>query len=261
MISFFIKKWFFDLWDNLLPALIMNILFLLPVGAFLILPSIVAPVGLFLAFTVSLICQMGTFLLIGVYNRFTLDFVIGGAFQVSKLKNYFRTSWLPSIVLGAILYGLAIFLQIGIPFYTNFNQIIGLIVTIFMFWLTFFSLMAVQFYWPLNAQIEPSTKKLFKKSFILVFDNPAFSLIMLLGSIVIIAFSLLTLSIFPGITGLILWFQVGLKLRMYKYDYLETVDSTQPRHKIQIPWDSLLAMEREKVGPRSLKGMFFPWKE
>ena len=84
---------------------------------------------------------------------------------------------------------------------------------------------------------------------------------MVLGAILISLLSVFTLSLFPGVTGLLLWFQVGLKLRMYKYDYLETIDPNEPRNKIKIPWDTLLATEKEQIGPRSLKGMFFPWKD
>ena len=119
----------------------------------------------------------------------------------------------------------------------------------------------VQYWWPLNAQIEPKIKKLFKKCFLLFFDNPAFTFFMFIGAVLIIALSILTASMFPGFAGLLLWFQVGLKLRMYKYDYLETLAPDQSGKKVKIPWNTLLQEERDRIGHRSLKSMFMPWKE
>jgi hypothetical protein len=30
---------------------------------------------------------------------------------------------------------------------------------------------------------------------------------------------------------------------------------------VRVPWDALLAEDREQVGVRTLRGMIFPWKE
>ena len=69
---------------------------------------------------------------------------------------------------------------------------------------------------------------------------------------------------------------------MYKYDFLEerqqaSADQTSAdqegtdegqveqaggkRRRVRIPWDALLAEDREQVGVRTLRGMIFPWKE
>jgi len=55
-----------------------------------------------------------------------------------------------------------------------------------------------------------------------------------------------------------IWHQAALKLRLKKYDYLE--ENPEANRK-QIPWDALLIDERNKVGPRTFKGMIFPWKD
>ncbi len=44
---------------------------------------------------------------------------------------------------------------------------------------------------------------------------------------------------------------------MFKYDYLESHPEVNRR---QIPWEELLFDEREKIGPRTLRGMIFPWR-
>ena len=45
MIGFFIKKWFFDLWDNLLVALAANIGLVLPLSGLLLLPGLFAEIN------------------------------------------------------------------------------------------------------------------------------------------------------------------------------------------------------------------------
>ena len=62
----------------------------------------------------------------------------------------------------------------------------------------------------------------------------------------------------PGVATILLFYQVAFKLRLYKYDYLETHPNARPK---DIPWADLLYTDRERVGPRSLRGMIFPWKD
>ena len=84
-----------------------------------------------------------------------------------------------------------------------------------------------------------------------------FTLFYLVYSIICLALSIFTIGIIPGLTGMQLASQDAMKLLMYKYDYLEENPDANPKH---LPWDDLLYDEREKVGPRSLKSMIFPWK-
>ena len=91
----------------------------------------------------------------------------------------------------------------------------------------------------------------------------------------------------PGPASAVLLLTVAFKLRMYKYDFLEErqqasadqirADQTSAdqegtdegqveqaggkRRRVRIPWDALLAEDREQVGVRTLRGMIFPWKE
>jgi hypothetical protein len=78
------------------------------------------------------------------------------------------------------------------------------------------------------------------------------------GSVAVLALSAFTALLIPGITGLLIWHQVALKIRLCKYDYLEENPDANRR---QIPWDALLIDDRERVGKRTLRGMIFPWKE
>jgi hypothetical protein len=62
----------------------------------------------------------------------------------------------------------------------------------------------------------------------------------------------------PGVAGISLSRMDTTKLLMLKYDFLEAnPDCT----KKDINWEDLLYEERQLVGPRSFKGMIFPWKD
>ncbi|MCF6336254.1 MAG: hypothetical protein L3J12_10990, partial [Spirochaetales bacterium] len=77
-------------------------------------------------------------------------------------------------------------------------------------------------------------------------------------SLIVLSLSVFTAFLIPGVTVILLAHQTAVKLRLYKYDYLEENKDTGRKN---IPWNTLLFDEREKVGKRTLKGMIFPWKE
>ena len=89
-------------------------------------------------------------------------------------------------------------------------------------------------------------------------DNLGFSLALALISLFSLFLSILTALMFPGITGILIFYQGALKLRLLKYDYLEKNPGVDKR---LIPWEILLEEEKKLVGKRSLKGLIFPWKE
>lgn len=258
-----IKKWFFDLWDNLFHAMLMSVAFallmaLLMMGSFGL--GAMVPLLGYAAVALSIVLL---FIYAGAVNRYTLGFVKSERFLFGDFPKYLKAGLIPAALMG-ILSLVAVFLFLtGIRFYGSLNSMIGIIAIALLFWALVFWVFAVQYWLPLNAQIEPNSRKLIKKSFLLFIDNPMFTLFMFIGAVIITVLSVLTASLFPGFTGLILWFQVGLKLRMYKYDYLETLgeEALQSKKKVVIPWDTLLAAERERIGSRTLRNMFFPWKE
>jgi hypothetical protein len=66
----------------------------------------------------------------------------------------------------------------------------------------------------------------------------------------------------------LLYLDEALRLRLLKYDWLETRTAEQGGDlfkkgwkQVKIPWEELLAEEKDKTGKRSLKSFFFPWKE
>ena len=145
-----------------------------------------------------------------------------------------------------------------IPFYSSYGNAFGFVISIIMIWVEIILLLCLPYYFPLmNLLPADRPLKTAKKCFIIVADNLGFTLFYLIYSIICIVISVLTIGLVPGLTGMQLAAQDAMKLLMFKYDYLEENPSADRKH---IPWEDLLYDEREKVGPRSLKSMIFPWK-
>jgi hypothetical protein len=258
MFRFAFKKAFFDLWDHLFFGLAVNLVFTLAtlgLASLSFLASGLGPLGLFLFVPIPLLAAA---LLGGVATFWAKDVVVQGSSRFADFLVHFLASWKASLAFGAAWLVLATGFLFGIPFYTSLNPIGGFIFGVVMAWLLFFGVGMGLFYPGLNAQVEPKIAKLVKKSFLLFLANPWSSLIMvvvLVGSLVV---SVFTLGFFPGIFGVSIWLQVCFKFLLAKYDWMEA--NPEADHK-KVPWAVLLAEDMEKLGPRSLKGMIFPWKD
>jgi hypothetical protein len=119
-------------------------------------------------------------------------------------------------------------------------------------------LLALQYYIPIRSRLGGGFKKNIKKSFLIFLDNPGFSLFLFLYNLVGLALSFFLVGLLPGFAGVALAMDGALRLRLYKYDWLETHPEANRK---ELPWEELIAEDRELVGKRTLKGMFFPWKE
>jgi hypothetical protein len=136
--------------------------------------------------------------------------------------------------------------------------VVGLFALAILFWMSVIWWMTAPFYLPVRTRLTPAIVPALKKSFIVTFDNAAFVIGVSIGAVVIAALSFFTAFLIPGIAGLAIWYQAALKLRLYKYDYLEANPEADRK---SIPWDALLYDDRDRVGKRTLRGMIFPWKE
>jgi hypothetical protein len=75
--------------------------------------------------------------------------------------------------------------------------------------------------------------------------------------LILIIISALTAFLIPGPAGILLYLDEALRLRLLKYDWIES----HPGEGRRIPWDALLIDEREKTGTRSFRNFIFPWKD
>jgi hypothetical protein len=142
------------------------------------------------------------------------------------------------------------------------NSLFGLFLAAIIFWTMVTAICSLQFFFAIRASLDSNLIKVFKKRFIIFFDNPGFAVYSLLHSIVTLILSAILALLFPGPAGLLLFLDEALRLRLLKYDWLEAnPDETGLNKKRNIPWDEILIDEREKTGTRSFRSFIFPWKD
>lgn len=258
MFAFLIKKSFFDMWDNFIGSVLINFGFVLLMAIPFALPFTMADTLPVLTLVVLGVGIVLLFLYAGAASMAARDVAEYEGLEWKKLWSYFKETWVTSLIFGVINVVMVFLLSIAFPIYTGMGNIFGMAAAAVLFWAYVVWLLAAQFFFPVRAQLDTSFGKILKKCFILFFDNTAYAI----GSFIVMVFlavvSVLTAFLIPGLMGVLIWMQDGIKLRLYKYDYLEDNPEASRR---TIPWDALLVEDREKVGKRSFKGMIFPWKE
>lgn len=269
MILFYIKKNFFDGWDNILWIIANNVIAMAFVvltyfGMSFIVNNIHdSPIFAFGISTVILIA--------GIFFLFTHLFSVSNAcykiadFKFVSYKEVFtgyKDTWKNAIIF-ALFTGIIISLSvIGIPFYLNaMDNLIGLFFAAFIFWVLLITLLALQWFVPLQSAMKGNFRKTLKKCFILLMDNFGFSVFNGLYLLVLTVISIFVAFLLPGLAGIALAQNNALRLRLYKYDWLEEHPEINPKQaRKEIPWDELLAEDKESIGPRTLKSFIFPWK-
>ena len=258
MIGFFIKKAFFDGWDNLIGMVIHNLGYLLVLLA-LMGSMTLSEVNLGLSFiTLILSAALFAFFTSGAtattyaYSRYERSGFEG-------FKRGIRESWRHALLYWALIVldiSLIIFV---IPFYISYSNIFGTILSVVLFWVFAGLSLALMYFFPLSYAMRGDRPlKTLKKSFIIVLDNLWFSLFLAIYLMINLVLSIFLAGLAPGFTGMMLACSDATKLLMLKYDYIEENPEADKRH---IPWDELLYEERECVGHRSLRNMIFPWKD
>lgn len=257
MKGFFIKKAFFDGWDNLIAMVVLNLIY---VAFFLALLGALTLFGSMNVFAYVLL------LLIIFLWCLAKGGVAGASYEWSNYKSStfsaFKEGFVRNIRHSLLYFGLMVveFLMfiVVLPFYAGMQGVFPLIVSVILFWVELIFLMAIPYYFPLMSRLPGDRPlKTLKKCFIVMADNIGFSVFLLFYNIICLVLTLSTFGLIPGVAGMQLAKQDAVKLIMFKYDYMEENADADRKH---IPWDDLLYEEREKVGPRSLKSMIFPWK-
>jgi len=258
MLLFMVKKAFFDMWDHFLSVVIMNLGFILLLTVPLLLPSVLVDLSVVAAIASQVIGGLLVFIYAGAISLAARDIANYERPEFKKVLDYLKETWKSSLILGLIWLAVVLVVVIGVPVYANMGILLGLAAIVFLFWAILIWTLSSQFYFPIRAQLDDKVGKIIRKSFVIFFDNTFFTIALGIGSLVVIAGSMFTALLLPGITGLLIWHQVALRLRLYKYDYLE---ENPDANRKDIPWDALLIDEKERVGKRTLRGMIFPWKE
>jgi uncharacterized membrane protein YesL len=257
MIGFFIKKSFFDGWDHLFSLILLNLGFLAVVFLGYVLPGSLGASGWpVLALRLLSLAAGSVWMSACVFAlKGVSDF---GSLHFSDIKASLKDGLAPGLQVGAFVVIGYLVVSVGLPFYMNLGGILGTLAAGIVFWCAVILILALQYYIPLRARLGGGLRKNLRKSFLLFFDNPGFSLFLFLYGVLTLVLSLFLAFLIPGLSGLALAQDGALRLRLYKYDWLEAHPEAKRR---DIPWDELLEEDRELVGKRTLKGMFFPWKE
>jgi len=260
------------MWDHLYAIVLINIGFYLMVvlmvgagvGYIALLSLFMDNSGAIGGFLATLFILLTVHVVYNVYAGtcacVTRDIANYQSTSFQQFFQYLRDTWKSNAIYGVIQGAVATLFANAARFYlaavdNPINPFIFFFITeIYIVWL-----IASQYYLPLQALFDKKVKKNVRKMFLLLFDNTAFTLFGLtLITILASMLSVFTFLLLPGLGAVLLLQTVSLKLRMLKYDYLE-VNPEANRKKI--PWAALLIDEQEKVGKRTLRGMFFPWKE
>lgn len=258
MFGFVIKKAFFDLWDHFLPAMIMNLGFIVLLSIPVFLPQYLQGVGAWAAILVFVAGTLVIFAYLGGLNGLAQRIADFSSISWSQFAQSLRENLVTSILFGLVMVAHIGLLMVGIPVYSSLDNFFGLLAIAILFWMSVIWWLAAQFVLPVRTRLATRFGQVLKKSLLVAFDNIGFSVALAIGGFVIIAISFVTAFLVPGIAGLAIWYQVALRLRLYRYDYLETHPDAR---RGDIPWDELLYDDRERVGKRTFRGMIFPWKE
>jgi uncharacterized membrane protein YesL len=263
MFGFLVKKAFFDLWDNLFRIILMNLGYIAVVGLAILVPYGVSYLG-FLPDPVQIVLAiLIPAALVAVYSgaashmcRAVSDYQEPG---FRDFVGFLRETWVPSLLFALVNAAILFFLTVAMPFYLNMPaRWIGAIAFAFLFWVAVIWAFSIQYFFPLQSRVNTDFRKNMRKIFLLFFDNTMFSIGLAIGFVAIVILSGFTAFMLPGIAAALLWHNEGLKLRMYKYDWLEANPGADRK---KVPWDALLVEDKERVGKRTLRGMIFPWKE
>lgn len=257
MFGFYIKKAFFDGWDNFIQMVLQNIIYIV---FFLLIVGSIVVFGDNLVF----------FLPVAIAIMFLFCLSMGGTSSVVyNWSQYKSETWRPFMkgvgrnIRHSMLFFLCIMVLfflffLVIPFYLSFNNILGTVFGVMMVWLAIFLLLVLPYYFPLmNLLPGDGPFKTLKKCFIVAGDNLGYTILLLLHNILDIVLTVVTMGLLPGWCGLMLGGQDMMKLLMKKYDWIE---ENPGKNRKEMDWSEILYDEKETLGPRSLKNMIFPWK-
>ncbi|NCC70357.1 hypothetical protein EOM09_02135 [bacterium] len=258
MIGFFIKKAFFDAWDNLIGLVISNLGFLLVLMAFSYGMQLGGTFSLLTILILLISVVLFSFHSIGVAN-ITLNYSDYKRVGFAGYKQAFSLFSSHAIFLSIVNILLIILATIVMPFYFNINNYFGMFLGVITFWIFLTVLLALQYFLPLMCRFTGDKPlKTFKKSFIMAIGNLGTTLFLAVFNIIQIGLSVVTAGLLFGVTGISLANQDAFKLLLLKLNWLEE----NPEENIKnVNWEDILYEERENVGHRTIKNMIFPWKD
>ncbi len=267
MFTFFLKKNFADGWDNLFFLGASN-LFVIALGA--ILAIVIRPLfalgTIFLTAGIVVFCAL-IFVELFAFGSNAAKIAQFDSPSIFSFLKSFHYAWKPGFLCGVVFAISILILRVGFSFYLarflENGSFVWLLLLASLGWATLIALIALQWFIPLYfLQTENTLFKCLKKSFIIFFDNPSFSAGVFLYNLILFALSVCLFLLIPGLNGILLSSTNALRLRLYKYDWIdEHPEALSDRDKrADVPWNDLLENDRQALGPRKLSSFIFPWK-
>ncbi|MGI5105921.1 hypothetical protein H0R94_02615 [Treponema socranskii] len=261
MYLFFIKKNFYDGWDNMLTLIVVNIVVM---AASLGLLSLIYALHRSTPLVIALIILFG--IVMSILALAVGEIASSAAnFGSAHIADFFRA--IPSCIADGIRFGLILAVvgaasYVCIPFYFVQKTLPAMFIGSMFVWLVIFTLLSLQWFVAIRSLLHNNFRKCIKKCFLIFFDNIWFSLFMAAYTFFLTALSVFLLGLLPSLSGIAMAQVNAFRLRLYKYDYYEAHPELKtPKEKRCIPWDELLQNDKETLGPRSFKSLIFPWKE
>ncbi len=275
MFGFFLKKNFCNIWDNMIHTIFVN----LPMMLLSIL-------GYFFCSRMASLQEGRALGNLGLMISIIICCMVWGILYLAEGENAARIAkydapkykvflkQIPHCIKDGILLGLCnavliLAVLVSIPYYFKIwmpmdgseGNFIGFVMMSCVFWVVVIASLAIQWNLPIRSLMHNNFRKCLKKSFIIFFDNPFFSIGVALVNLFNLIFAILTMGILDGPATIAITSTNALKLRLYKYDWLEVNPGLTKAQRRQVPWEDLLQKDRHLLGKRSFRSLIFPWKE
>ena len=265
MIGFYLKKNFCDGWDNIFFLIVPNIIVTLYTALSFFILSVVFNIESSFALPLSCLAFI-------VLTALGMVLVMANSenaaaianFQMPTLAAYFRQ--IPKVFFDAVRYGallgaLVVVAFIGIPVYFSAGGVLGFALCATLIFFEAIFALALQWFIPLRALLGRGFVQTIKKCFVLFFDNTGFSVFVFFFNLFLLALSFMIFFLVPGTAGAVLSGVNALRLRLYKYDWLDAhPENKTPKLRKKIPWAALIKEDEDNLGPRGFKSFFMPWK-
>lgn len=270
MIGLTIRKTFYDIWDNL------GLVFMVTVGFDLVLlfpvslPAVVASAGAPVAFLVQ---SLGIAICAGWIGAFSVPaarIVAGNSPAIRREFRRIRRGFVSGCVYGLVGVLARVTVLTALQFYGAFGNVAGLIALSVVFWVTIAAVMMAGALFPIRDQQEAGVRETLRQTALLVLDNPLFFLavtvvplagFVAIGVLLSPAAAFFALLVFPGVGGWTIWLHVAVLLRSRKYEWLrEHPEVSTGGYFTRLPWGEILEKERRETGKRSIRTLFFPWR-
>lgn len=261
MFKFLMKKNFMDGLDNMFLIIVSNIVLIaFTVGGYFAVSSLIG--NLSIAIPVFALFVMLIFVSIFTIAESFQKIACFKTFEIKEIISDLSKSWKIGIQFGLTIAILFLLAFIAFPFYAQNKSIIGMALLMFLIWIFIILILSLQWFVPLQVNMHGGYKKTLKKCFLFFFDNPLFSFGFFIYSLVLFLLSVFLVFLAPTFSGVVLAQCNAVKLRMYKYDWMEEnqEEIEKAKRRVHIPWAELIAEDKEQLGNRSFLDLIFPWR-